>query len=230
VKRVYAWARTGCSAARRVLAAPDGPATLAFAMALAVALTVSPAALAAGRVVDFENYATQGGEWSVRIEEGAFQVVQDRPSGMAAQFLFQGGPVPERFAFEAEFGVISGNNVNERPYFGLLFNMQYQGRFGGRVPGYRFDFRPSMFRWELVKVETGGTNLIGTYTDVMPWPWGLEEWRTLRIERDGAEIRAYVNGELLISATDDAFTGGYVGFWTYSTAAVFRSIKFEPLE
>lgn len=188
------------------------------------------AAGAAEGVLNFENYATQGGEWSVRFDSDSPEVVQHRPSGQAAQFLFQGSQVPDRFVFEAEFGVISGNNVDERPYFGLLFNMQYSGTFSGRVPGYRFDFRPSQFRYELVKVRENGTTLLDTYMDVMPWQWGLEEWRTLRVVRDGAKIAAYVDDELLISFEDAEYVGGYVGFWTYSTAAVFRNIKFEALE
>lgn len=198
---------------------------------IACALAFSAAARAAGNVLDFENYVTMGGEWEVKAESGVPEVIQHRPSGMTAWFLFQGDQVPERFVFEAEFGVISGNNVDERPYFGLLFNHQYEkGVTGSRVPGYRFDFRPSQLGYQLIKVHEGGTILLESYIDVMPWLWGLEEWRTLRVVRDGADIKAYVNDELIISYTDDEYVGGYVGVWTYSTAAVFRNFKFEALE
>lgn len=197
---------------------------------LSVALLCLSGAAAVAGGLDFEKVATYGGDWSIEYVDGEPQIVQKLPSGQAARILFIGNELPQRFSFEAEFGVISGNHAEHRPYFGIVFNKQYAGEMLPRLRGYRFDFRPSQYQWELIRSTDTESILLASYPDVMPWEWDLKEWRTLRIVRDGSLIQAYVNGELYIEVEDDELQGGYVGVWTYSTAAVFRNLKLEALE
>jgi hypothetical protein len=124
--------------------------------------------------------------------------------------------------FEAELGCITGNNATARPYFGLLFN------YVDDTNTYRFLFRPSSKQYQLHRVA-GVSETIGTFDDAAPWAWELKEWRTLRIVRKGKLIEAYVNDKLIMSVEDEKLTDGTVGFYTFSTAAVFRKVSLKAL-
>lgn len=176
--------------------------------------------------LDFNKIVTYGGEWSVDNSGEMPIVTQNKASDGITWLLFQELTVPENFAFEAELGVITGNHPEHRPYFGLTFNDQFESAEKMIHRGYRFTFRPSSFRYELEK-RTPNSEFLGFHTDVTPWLWDLEEWRTLRIERTGGRVEAFVDGERIISADDTDYIGGTLGFWTYSTAAVFRNIRYE---
>jgi len=39
-------------------------------------------------------------------------------------------------------------------------------------------------------------------------------WQELRVEATGNRLRGYLNGQLVIEATDDAYKSGGVGLWT----------------
>lgn len=184
--------------------------------------------LAQAPLLDFSNTVTYGGNWAIDVSGDSPVVTQHMPSGTIAWLLFPDLELPDSFVFEAELGVISGNHPEHRPYFGLVFNKQFEDPSKMSHRGYRFTFRPSMFRYELEK-RTPSSEILDFHTDVMPWAWDLEEWRTLRIVRTGDLIEAYVDDELLVSHEDGDYTGGTVGLWTYSTAAVFRNITLESL-
>ena len=50
-------------------------------------------------------------------------------------------------------------------------------------------------------------------------------WYTVRLEAVGSRLRAYVNGRLVLEATDPQPVIGRVGLVTYRTAADFDDIR-----
>ena len=58
--------------------------------------------------------------------------------------------------------------------------------------------------FSLRRVVNGQVQILGT----VPQPVALDTWYDLRLEIIGVNIRAYVNGDLKISATDSTMTGG----------------------
>jgi hypothetical protein len=64
----------------------------------------------------------------------------------------------------------------------------------------------------------------------VPQPVALGTWYDLRLEIIGVDIRAYVNGDLKISAKDQNMTGGGTNaILMYKTAADFyHYIAYQP--
>jgi pectate lyase len=56
-------------------------------------------------------------------------------------------------------------------------------------------------------------------------PVTLDAWYTLRLETVGSSVRAYVNGRLLLEATDPQPAIGRVGLLGYRTAADYDDIR-----
>lgn len=53
-----------------------------------------------------------------------------------------------------------------------------------------------------------------------------EKWQELRVEADGNTIRGFLNGKLVVEATDKAFRAGKVGLWTKADSVTcFDNIK-----
>jgi hypothetical protein len=191
---------------------------LSLALVVGIVCMVS----AAETVIPLDPYkaTTRGsGQWKVQEGASGFEVVQEALSG-DVRFYFDGITLPDNFYFEAELGCITGNNPTQRPYFGLYVNV-----VGDDFLVFRF--RPSSKHWEIAKASSASASeVLMTFDDPNPWAWDLQEWRTLRIERVGNKVNTYVNGELTMSMDyEGAPTGGSVGFFAYSTAAVFRKAK-----
>ncbi len=70
--------------------------------------------------------------------------------------------------------------------------------------------------------QPGGLNEIVPISLIPGEPVKLK----LEVEADGT-FRAYVNGELVITAKQDTYAGGYVGLCSYVTEATFANIKFQ---
>jgi hypothetical protein len=196
---------------------------------LAVVLLVLACVVGAVCIVNAEtvipldpNKATTvgAGQWVVKEGDNGIEVVQEIPLGGDMRFFYDDIALPENFSFEAELGCISGNNPAQRPYFGLYINAS-----GDDFLVFRF--RPSSQRWEIARaVSASSSEILMTYEDPNPWAWDLQEWRTMRFERIGNKLNTYVNGELMMSYDyDGTLNGGTVGFFAYSTAAVYRKAK-----
>jgi hypothetical protein len=41
-----------------------------------------------------------------------------------------------------------------------------------------------------------------------------EQWQELKVDAEGNRFRGFLNGQLVVEATDDAYKAGGVGLWT----------------
>jgi hypothetical protein len=83
-----------------------------------------------------------------------------------------------------------------------------------------------------VSVRSGGTvslrKMVGGAIGVLAtanMPVSLNNWYTLRLEAVGSRLRAYVNGALVLEATDTALATGQSGMVTYRAAAQFKEFR-----
>jgi len=86
-------------------------------------------------------------------------------------------------------------------------------------------YNPLEGNFRFYKVIDGNREMIAS-ADAKP----EGEWVTLKIEQEGNAFKGYLNGELLLEATDDALTeAGGAGYWTKADAATaFTATKYEP--
>jgi hypothetical protein len=55
-------------------------------------------------------------------------------------------------------------------------------------------------------------------------------WQELRVEVKGNHIRGFLNGKLVVEATDDTFKAGKIGLWTKADSVTcFDNIQSESL-
>ena len=59
-------------------------------------------------------------------------------------------------------------------------------------------------------------------------PWRFDQSYTLRLEVTGMRLRGHVDGELLVEAEDQAFTGGGVALLAERGNAAFRRVHVQP--
>ena len=63
----------------------------------------------------------------------------------------------------------------------------------------------------------------------MPVNVSVGSWYALRLEVNGTALRAYLNGTLVIQATDTTHASGRVGLVTYKAAAQFDDyVAYQP--
>lgn len=114
--------------------------------------------------------------------------------------------------------------------FGLYFNMGSEGGYIYLISdGGSYNITLREVDWNSV---TGWsyTTLVGGISPALI----VGGVNTIAIERTGAEIRAYANGEQIAGVADDTFTGpGNAGFWIssggYTNSKVFfDNFKVEP--
>ena len=157
----------------------------------------------------FEDYFTSNLGWAMSPETGASAVVADNvyllralnaASKVKAVSPLPAGTLPALYAVDADVRMTSG--ANRETGYGLLFDWINSRRF------YRFNIYPDTQTWEVYLyndkwslVASGSSAAILTGFDT----------NHLRVERIGATIRVFANGELLWEGSEDTFTNGTVG-------------------
>jgi hypothetical protein len=99
------------------------------------------------------------------------------------------------------------------PWFGLF--ARYQG------PGNYYYVTVRSSNSISLRRLTGGSIQV---LDSAPLPVSLGTWYSLRLEAIGNQLRVYVNGTLVLEATDSTFQQGRYGVVTYKTAAEFDDV------
>jgi pectate lyase len=89
--------------------------------------------------------------------------------------------------------------------------------------------------YALVLTGSGGVQLIrrsGSAPAVLASgvaPVVVGAWHTLRLEASGTSLRGYVNGSVVVTATDSAFSAGRVGVVTSYASASFDDVEVATL-
>jgi hypothetical protein len=114
------------------------------------------------------------------------------------------------------------------------------GRFRGPNNYFDIDKHPPMegyqlhFMYEggmpgafhLVKIVNGEHIELAETRDIQP---ELDRWYTIRLEMVGPSLKGYLDGELVLSATDHTFSRGKIGLSTFETWAKFDDVKVIDL-
>jgi hypothetical protein len=109
--------------------------------------------------------------------------------------------------FEVKVKALSGE---EKQGGGLIW------RVGDRENYYGLAHNPLTSKFALYKVVDGeAEEITGTEVELEE----EQEWVTLRVEHSGAEIKAYLDGDLLLEAEDDSLEeAGGLGYWSAADA------------
>jgi hypothetical protein len=168
---------------------------------------------------DFEDNNTTGWSmdipWTVADVECNKVFAQTVTSGDArAQF----GDVQTDMAVQARVRARAFNGTNR---FAALY-----ARYQGIGNSYYMTLRNNN-KIELKKVVN---NVIGTPAlDEADFAVPLDTWFTMRLEVQGNALRGYVNGELLLEATDTSLASGRGALGTFATSAEFDDVILSRL-
>lgn len=159
------------------------------------------------------------GEWAVRAEADAPSPPNVLCQSGTAQFpaLALGDAVYTDLAMSARFKPISGR---EDQAAGLIFRIQDRDNYyilranalENNVNFYKYaGGRRSALKESSVRVATG-------------------VWQELRVDARGGRLRGYLNGELVVEATDATYAAGKVGLWTKADSVTcFDDVSVQAL-
>ncbi len=181
-------------------------------------LVASPTPALTEFAADFTQYwlggwTTGGGLWS-NVERGTNRVFeQSSVAGDARAFI--GVPTDaQTIEVRVRPTTFAGTGGGER-WVGIA--ARYQD-----VNNYYYLSLRSSNSISLRKRVNGQIAVLGTAT----LPVTVGTWYTLRLEAVGTQVRAYVNGTLLMEAADASHANGVGGLLTYRAAADFDDFKF----
>jgi hypothetical protein len=166
---------------------------------------------------DFEDDDAAGwtevdGAWSV-VTDGSYVYRQANASGLG-RTLF-GGTNWNDQAIEADARALSLNS-----FYGVMARYQDADNY------YYFILRSNGLM-ELKKIINGTSTVLDS--DNLPAsPFSTASWNTLALSVEGTSLKAYLNGVLVLQATDSTFASGPCGLLTYLTSAEFDNVAADP--
>ncbi|AYY14490.1 hypothetical protein EF847_19125 [Actinobacteria bacterium YIM 96077] len=159
-----------------------------------------------------DAWSTSGGSWSITDEQVYRQGSDDRNAR-----AFAGEDDWQNITAEAEVTPLTGSGSSSLT--ALL------GRVQGTETYYYLTLRNNG-RLEINRLDDGSrTELAGTSLDVRH-----EQTYTLALEMWFDELTAYVDGEPVLTATDDAFPSGGIGVKTFNATAEFDDVVVTAQE
>ena len=191
-----------------------------LAAVLTVAVTVvgvATAALGAPLFTDdFEDgnttgWSPSGGSWSV-VTDGSRVLRQGSTSSDARNLT--GQSTWTNYAVQARVKPLAFNGSNR--FVGLVARAQ-------NTSNYYFLALGSTGRVDIGKRVSGGNSVLASGVASVP----IGTWATLRLEANGASLRAFVNGTQVASATDATFGAGRIGLVASFASAAFDDVLVD---
>jgi hypothetical protein len=158
------------------------------------------------------------GEWVVRAEPGAPSPPNALCQTGSANYpaLSLGGMAYRDMTISVRFKPVSGTSDRAA---GIIFRVQDQNNY------YILRANALEDNVNLYKYERGRRSLIKEGT--VKVPSGV--WQELRVEVTGITMRGFLNGRLVVEASDDTFKSGKVGLWTKADSVTcFDNIEITP--
>ncbi|MEV4627843.1 family 16 glycoside hydrolase [Micromonospora sp. NPDC049523] len=195
----------------RVLAATVAAGTLSvaavtFGMPYAFADTLLSDTFEDG---NSNGWSKSGGSWSV-VTDGSLAYRQSGQSSDARTLV--GQPTWGDYGVQARVKPTGFNGANR--HVGVVARAQSSSSYyalvvtsGGAV--------------QLVKRAGGDPVALGTGSAAVP----VGTWATLRLDAVGSSLRGYVNGNLVVQATDSGFSSGRAGLATSYASASFDDVE-----
>jgi hypothetical protein len=168
----------------------------------------------------WENAIVHDDSWIVSDEEGISYVEQHQMADKSREDWFlplfiTGDPAWHSYTVEVQMKPLS-----TRDLAGVAFRYKTNRHF------YVFGLRngnEAVIRLRLPidkKVQVGNWKELAT----APFAYDTRRYYSLKVENDGPRIRAFIDGKLVLEATDGEITSGRIGL-TANTPARFRQVK-----
>lgn len=183
-------------------------------LAAAVVAFAAPSAFAETLLSDdFQDgnasgWSTSGGTWSV-VTDGSLAYRQSGTSSDARSLV--GATTWTNYSVQARVKPTGFNGSNR--FTGLIARAQSSSNYYALV-------LTSSGGVQLIKRAGGSPIVLGSGAGA----GGVGTWSTLRLEAAGSSLSGYVNGSLVVSATDTAFSAGRAG-----VAASYASVTVDDV-
>jgi len=179
---------------------------------------------------DFENGNADkwtpltAGHWQVSEDAGSLRYFlnttnYDSPDGirMGELALANSGPAGD-FTFECQAKSADAGIGGEAADLCIAFGYQDGDSY------YYVNFNATPGLTQLHRVHDGNQSTLATYHEAT---FGDGNYHALRVERQGAQIRAFFDGIELFSVSDDFFSAGKIGVGSYNDSGYFDDISIS---
>lgn len=153
-----------------------------------------------------QNWLDDGsGLWNVTCNTYQMYSYQQEPSETISYFNEEFSD----FSFEADLAKVTGSSA-------LALYFRGDGDISGTTcnNGYIFDLLPEDGKYAIFKFISGELIYLVQWTN-SELVNGIGETNHVKVVCTGPEMQFYLNGELVENLTDNTFSGGYVGFWSF---------------
>ncbi|MFB9328009.1 polysaccharide deacetylase family protein [Paenibacillus aurantiacus] len=157
-----------------------------------------------------------GGKWSVADDgsgtNNAYYSISD-PHYLASAF---GDSNWNSYTVETNIKLKSGVWNNAASIVGVV------GRLSDVKNYYKFSYDNSTKAVSIIKWQGGAPTTLATANYTYP---SLNTYHTFKLEMSGTTLRGYIDGVLLLTATDSTFTKGRAGVFSYYQATYYDDVK-----
>ncbi|HYH05086.1 MAG TPA: family 16 glycoside hydrolase, partial [Bacillota bacterium] len=157
------------------------------------------------------GWSTSGGSWSVVTDESK---VLKQSSTSATALTYTGQSAWTNYSVEARVKALSFNGTDR--VLGLCARVKSSSN-------YYYLCLSNANKLELRKKVSGATTVLASKSCSVQ----TQTWYTLKLDVNGNQLQAFVNGNLELTATDSAIATGKVGFTSINTSAEFDDVKVE---
>jgi hypothetical protein len=110
--------------------------------------------------------------------------------------------------------------------YGVMFRMQ---NYTNSPSGYGFQYDPGLKAFVFRKWVNGKESVISSYKPGNDYEWHNVS-RDVKVVVKGTRMEAYIDDELVLTATDDSYSSGGVGLRTwYGSSACFDDFEITSV-
>lgn len=168
----------------------------------------------------WENAIVHQDAWVVSDEDGIPYVEQhtmptsDRPGWVQPLFI-TGDPAWHSYTLEVQMRPLSTRDIA-----GVAFRYHTNRHF------YVFGLRHGKEAVLRLRLPIDKELRVGNWRELgaIPFVYDSQRYYTLKVENEGPRIRAYIDGKLVLEATDDEITSGRIGL-TANSPARYRQVR-----
>jgi rhamnogalacturonan endolyase len=175
----------------------------------------------------WENAIVHQDAWVVSDEDGMTYVEQhllttertgafpnDRP-GLFQPLFITGDPAWHSYTYEVQMRPLSFKDIT-----GVAFRYRTNRHF------YVFGLRGGKEAVLRLRLPIDNAIHVGHWRELgaAPFTYDTQRYYTLKVENDGPKIRAYIDGKLILEASDDEIVAGRIGL-TANVPARYRQVR-----
>ncbi|MEW6104364.1 MAG: fibronectin type III domain-containing protein, partial [bacterium] len=128
----------------------------------------------------------------------------------------------DNYAFEVKMNIKSLYNTTDWEGARLLFRLQDTSKY------YCLELDPTYDRARIVKLRDGSKEILAS-TSNKAVIMNLDTEYKAEVIVQGNNIKAYINGKLILQATDSSYSSGKIGIGTWKSSAYFDEVKVNGI-